>query len=88
MFFDLRGLDDRYFAMQHVPRAMTFASLLAVADVPATTTAEIYVRDIPWPIGAASRVDLLPGDLIVITRPAQLHFVHTDLHSMLQSATG
>ena len=32
---DLRGIDDRYFAL-HVPPAMTFASLLAVADLAAT----------------------------------------------------
>ena len=46
VYFDLRGIDDRYFALQ-VPVAMTFASLLAVADLPAATRATIYVRDIP-----------------------------------------
>ena len=87
VYFDLRGIDDRYFAL-HVPSAMTFASLLAVADLAATTPATIYVRDMPWPLGPSVRVELLPGDLVVITRPHHPVLVHASLHDMLQDSQG
>ena len=87
VYFDLRGLDDRYFAL-NVPAAMTYASLLAVADVPAHALVDIYVRDMPWPLGPDVRVELLTGDLIVMTRPAHPVLVHASLRDMLQTAQG
>ena len=86
VYFDLRGLDDRYFAL-NVPAAMTHASLLAVVGIEATTPAAIYVRDMPWPLGPTARVELFSGDLIVITRPAHSVLVRAELHDMLHAVS-
>ena len=87
VYFDLRGFDDRYFAL-NVPAAMTLASLLTVADVPAAAPATVYVRDIPWPLGPHARIELFHGDLIIITRPAHPVMIHAVLRDMLQTLEG
>ncbi|CAE7485058.1 unnamed protein product [Symbiodinium sp. CCMP2592] len=87
VFFDLRGFDDRYFAL-NVPSTMTLGSLVTVADVPATAELLVYIRDMPWPLGGDVPVDLLPGDLVVFLRPDHSIAVHASLGDMLQQSVG
>ncbi|CAE7824168.1 CFDP2 [Symbiodinium sp. CCMP2592] len=87
VFFDLRGFDDRYFAL-NVPSTMTLGSFVTVADVPATAELLVYIRDMPWPLGGDVPVDLLPGDLVVFLRPDHSIAVHASLGDMLQQSVG
>ncbi|CAE7562314.1 unnamed protein product [Symbiodinium sp. CCMP2592] len=87
VYFDLRGVDDRYFAL-NVPVRMTFGSLLTVADLPATSDVLIYIRDIPWPLGQDFTIELTSGDLILFARPDHAIAVHASLPDMLQQPVG
>ena len=87
VYFDLRGFDDRYVAL-NVSTAMTGEALLIVAGVPATAHAVVYVRDMPWPLGPAARVELADGDLVVIARLDHRLIVHASLQDMLRSSQG
>ena len=84
---DARQVDGRLFAVG-MPAKVDFASVLAIADFPATVEVQLYFRDMPWPVEHHTHLHVTTGDLFTI-RPAHSEGpASVSLQVMLQSSDG
>ncbi|OLQ07506.1 hypothetical protein AK812_SmicGene9087 [Symbiodinium microadriaticum] len=71
--FDLTNVDGRLFALKIGNRA-TREGLLQAAELPNDPRFEVFVGNMPWPVPAATLVDVGQGDLIQVTFIGRLFY--------------
>ena len=87
VLFDCAELDGRYFAVV-VSEVVDRASLLTIAEVPATVPVFVYFGDMPWPLEPRQPVRPQEGDVITIIPIDHRPLVLMTLPDMLLSAVG
>ena len=84
VIFDCRSIDGRLFAIHLIGRT-TRSGLLIAAGIAEDADVQVFIGNQPWPLVEGPSVDLVPGELILITPAGAPHHIVASLQDMLAS---
>ena len=84
VLFDCRNVDGRLFALHIVGRSNR-RGLLTAAGIPDNAGVSVFIGNQPWPLVDGPSIDLIPGELILITPTQAPHHTVASLQDMLAS---
>ena len=85
--FDCTRVCGTVFAIQ-LPNSLSRADILRAANLSEQDTAEVYLRDLPWPLPQGQRAHLQHGDAVVLVPAVHGHFATVSFAELLASETG